>query len=329
MKSRIPLILLALSLAFNAFVVVGFVRGRGAPTPPPPPAAGGESVDAVVRRTSRDLKLDEKQSKVLADLYTRHHEQAGVFDDSLSFIRQDMGAELAKESPDLDRLRALAGQEADLLRQRRLAGAELYHSFVDVLTPQQRKILGGRVGRGPGPGPGPGGPDGPRGEGREPGETGEPGGMRGSRSWLPPAEMLRRFDANHNGKLDPDEAEAARKNLEKRRGEFFRRDEGRGGPMSQPNVNPEEHAEFGPPHDGPGRDGPERSGPPRGPGQRQAGAMPLPPEVMESIGPGSMIPIWRWFDIDHDGRLSDDEQAQLREFIASHEMPKPPRPAEP
>lgn len=331
MSRRVLFILLTLSLLFNACVVIGFIQS-GPPKAKPassPDVQSDAQLEAqsdarVLERVTRDLHLDENQAKLFGDLRGRQREQQVVFDDSLTLIRQDISQELSKESPDLERVRTLVGQETDLMHQRRVAGAELFRSFIDALQPQQRKMLVGRFGPGPGFGGGHGGPMGPPpgtpgspdrgalatqpgGPGNpgtlgSPGGPGEPrggrGGMHGPRSMGPSAQFIRRFDANHDGVLDQEEAEAARRELETKRRNFI----------------PEgERGRRGDGHD-------------RGPGERREGMAPAPPEVVERFGAGSMAPLWLWFDADGDGRLSDAETDAMQAFTSGREAPVlPPR----
>jgi Spy/CpxP family protein refolding chaperone len=324
------LVALSLSLLFNLFVLVGFVQSRAAgqqrgdEARPPGPPPQREPEEAVVRRVTRELKLTESQQKAFAELHAKQRAQALVFDASMAIVRQDMSDELGKDSPDPQRLRALIGQEADLMRERRVAGAELMGNFVTVLTPEQRKIFGRRVGLLPPPGPdeprGPRGPEGHPGAGGHPPDGGPgmgpdgpeprnaPGGAGrdkdpNRRRFNPGPEIMRRFDVNKNGRLDPDEMQAAKQELEARRREF------RGG-------------DRGP--DQPGdRSGDRGPGNPPGPGNPGPGG---PREVIEAFGMAVTIPLWRWFDQDNDGRLSDAEQQSMREFTESHPTPQRPPP---
>jgi len=228
MKQKLTLSLLALSLLFNVFVLIGFTQNRshGEETT----ADETRSDDTMAKRVADELKLDDTQTRAFIDLHKNLRKQSAVFGDSIALVQQNLIAELKKESPDLDHVRALVGEKAKLDHERRLAGADLYGDFVALLTPQQRQILSGRLGGGLGPGP------------HRPGMP------------PPPPMLLRRFDLNHNGRLDPDELKAAQEQLDARRNEFHRR-----------------HPNFDANHDGQ-IDGNERGGhegprPPQGPDQ--------------------------------------------------------------
>lgn len=339
-RHGILILALGLSLLFNIFVLVGFVQSRASNQQRGPdqllPSGGSqqqrEPEEAVVKRVTRELKLDDAQQKSFAELHTRQRAQALVFDASMAIVRQDMSDELAKDSPDPQRLQTLIGQEADLIRDRRVTGAELMGNFATILNPEQRKMFARRVGLLPPPGPdelrGPRGPEGrgPRGDGpdgpdprnaagdgaglssgggrdRDPNRHQGAGAGAGERRFNPGPEIMRRFDVNKNGRLDPDEAQAARQELEARRREFV--------PGDRPGDR------------GPDRGGERAGGPggPNGPGPGPGG----PREVIEAFGIAVTIPLWRWFDQDNDGRLSDAEQQTLREFTESHPTPQRPQ----
>lgn len=231
MKQKIMISLLALSLLFNVFVLIGFTQNRTRTDETSTDEA--RSDDSMAKRVASELKLDDKQTRAFVDLHNNLRKQAAVFGDSIALVQQDLIAELKKETPDLDHVRVLVGEKAKLDHERRLAGADLYGDFVALLTPEQRQLLSGRMGRGMGPGPHrPGGPS------------------------IPPM-LLRRFDLNHNGRLDPDELKAAHDQLESRRKELGRR--------------PGPHPDFDANHDGqidPGeRGGHEGFRQPHGPDQ--------------------------------------------------------------
>jgi hypothetical protein len=182
MSRKSLLIALGLSLLFNVFVLVGFVTKSEAPASSSTSTSDNKP---SVSKVASELQLTDDQAKLLAELREDHRQQATVFDESLALVQQGMVAELRKENPDLTKLRSLVEQEAELYRQRRLAGADLYGKFVGKLDPQQRRKLVGRV---------PHGPHGPI-----------------------PRVIMERFDRNHNGRLDPDEYQDARQEMEKRR----------------------------------------------------------------------------------------------------------------
>lgn len=288
MSRRVLVILLVVSLLFNFAVLIGFVKsrrdlgkpgGHGQLLDAPPPATMPIGLPPIAR-LANELRFDPSQSSALEDLQRRQQQQQTVFGDSLMVVRQDLQEELRKEQPDLERVRTLVDQEADLVRQRRQAETDLYGEFVALLTPQQRQQLGKRFA--------------------------PPPRQRGPQS----PDVVERFDRNKNGRLDPEEVKQARKELEGRRREvaphvqqlpplwpWFDSD-------GDGELNEAERAEmdlflkdhhppkaFPPPPQGPdgrpdGRMGPERRGPrgnprpplgPDGPPEPEGGDRPPPP----------------------------------------------------
>jgi len=211
MKTRLLAIALAVSMLFNIAVLIGFVQRRATQTPAPhdaQPSAALTDDQAQQRRVARELQLDQTQSAAFGDLQTRQRQLSSLFSDSVAVIRQDLSAELSKEQPDLDRVRSLVDQEAELVRQRRRAGADLYAEFVDVLSPQQRQRLGQRFAAPP-----------PPIDQKAMPQPGPQSRTQGAQRGLISQELVRRFDRNGNGRLEGDEAQAARRELDRRRRE--------------------------------------------------------------------------------------------------------------
>lgn len=181
MKHKLFQLLLALSLLFNTFVLIGFAQSRSKPPP-----AEQEAGSPMLRRISSELNLDPQQAQALADLRAKLRTHKAVFDESMALLQQDFMNELNKQEPDVARLRELVVRKADLDHQRRLAGAELHGDFLATLSPQQRRQLSGPSGAGP---------------------------RRGNQ----PPVILRRFDADGDGELDASEMAAAQAQLDDRR----------------------------------------------------------------------------------------------------------------
>jgi len=196
MSRRVLVILLVISMVFNAAVLLGFLRSRTKPHSEPTPTATMPMEHPPLTALPRDLNLDQAQVSQVRSLQQRQQQQATVFNDSLQVVRQDLQEELRLADPDLERVRALVDQEADLHRQRRQADAELYGELVGLLTPDQRRRLGERFGR----------PD-----------ARQPNPSRG-RTPLSP-EVARRYDRDRDGRLNSDETRQARTDLQNRRRE--------------------------------------------------------------------------------------------------------------
>ena len=197
MSYRVLAILLVISLVFNVAVLLGFMRSRTRPNLPPPPSPTSLPDErSILARMARELNLDSKQMEGVRGLQQQQQQQAMVFNDSLVVLRQDLQAEMRKPEPDLEHVRSLVDQEADLHRQRRQADAELYGEFVGLLTADQKQRLGDRVGR-------------------RDGQLGAPSRQP------PPAspDAVRRYDRDNDGRLNAEEGRRARADLQKRRRE--------------------------------------------------------------------------------------------------------------
>ena len=236
-KSPLIVLGLALSALFNVFFIAGYVPARRA-------AADAGRAGDMTERVRGELGLDASQSALFDDLRQKWREDAEVYGDNLALLRQEMVEELDREPRDAARLGEVLDREAELRRQWRFAEANRFGDFLGALTPEQRRKLMGRLQHG--------GP--------------------------PHGEMLRRFDANHNGLLEPQERAAAR--------EFMR-------------SHWAERARHWPPPSGePGGDGRPEGFEHRGPGPGR-----LRGEVM------------RRFDADRDGVLGPQEESALLEWI--------------
>ena len=182
MKRNALLAALGLSLLFNIFVLVGFMQSRSK-------TAQAADEPKRLEQLARDLNLNDSQAQLMQRLREDQRRQSALIDENVAVVRQEIAAELRKASPDLDRLRTLVDQEADLYRQRRQINAELYSRFVGGLSPAQRQTLGQRA-------------DHP------------------ARTPQVPHRILERFDRDHNGRLEPEEWQWARQEMERRRRDF-------------------------------------------------------------------------------------------------------------
>ncbi len=181
MKNQLIFLALILSVLFNVFFVVGYVQARRT-----------RAVGDVTGRVVNELGLDTAQSKLFAELRSRDREDAEVYQDSLTLVRQELVEELNRLESNPQRLVGIIDQEAELHRQRRLAEAGSLNDFVASLTPDQRRKLMKRLS----------------------GAT-----MHERRR----EEMLRRFDADGDGKIDEHERLAAREFMQTRRAQHEQR----------------------------------------------------------------------------------------------------------
>jgi Spy/CpxP family protein refolding chaperone len=212
MKHRALLGALGLSLLFNIFVLVGFVQSRAGHRDglymerhrPHDQASEQRGNNPPINRWRRDLNLDEKQLRTMASLHEHHRQRSAVFDQSIALVRQSMREEIRKEQPDIERVRELVNEEAELFRQRRMTEANAFGKFMDELTPEQRKAMMER--------------------------------MRRSGSNQPPQippKILERFDADGSGHLDATEMREARREMDRRRREMAESQDGPPPPPSE------------------------------------------------------------------------------------------------
>lgn len=246
MSRKALLVALFLSLVFNVFVLVGFARARAMHGPMrdwkidsqrEPGRPRQPNGPMPTKHFGKDLKLDERQQQLFAQLQEDYRQRGTVFEHSSALLRQSMNEELRKENPDIERVRELVNEESDLFRQRRLSEANLFGRFLRELSPEQRRIMVERFGR------------------------------SGQHQPPPiPQRILEKFDLNRNGRLEPDEMREARREMERRRREMPDQ------PGGQPPLPQSGSPSNGLPPDGPRHsDVPQRDQPPppSGPGQRR------------------------------------------------------------
>ena len=121
-------ILLAISLAFNAFFVLGYVRARKAPQT-------AHTLEGRARMMAEKLQLDEKQHAIFEECLAEFTELRQARDSQ----RQAFLDELLKPAPDQKVLESYSvGPEAVGYRLARLT---LMRKFVDMLSPAQREMF--------------------------------------------------------------------------------------------------------------------------------------------------------------------------------------------
>ena len=126
--------LLALSVIFNVFFVIGAMTH-----------SPEYQSNRRLQRMTRELELDARQSDRLAELRTSFGNQNAVLQGDLHHIRMQIAQELDGDAPDLDLVRDLMEQEAELAATRRASAAQHFSDFIDLLSPPQRHALGRRL----------------------------------------------------------------------------------------------------------------------------------------------------------------------------------------
>lgn len=128
--------ILALSLMFNAFFVLGSWQARGE-------TANGDRVTNLV---AAELNLDESQSALFAELRKSVEVDQRVYEEGLALVHEELINELSRDEPNLQDVRGFVDREAQLRQQRGLARSERFNDFVRMLSPEQCRKLSRRVG---------------------------------------------------------------------------------------------------------------------------------------------------------------------------------------
>jgi len=236
------LFVLVMSVIFNLLFSAGFVRARseakrlqleretggaGSAAAPVPVSPNGTDVDRGpgrpgpdgrhgdgprgdgpgrrpdgARMFPRELELDPAQKEVFEQLRQSMREEEAVLDETMAGVRKQLADELQNDEPNVDRLRELIARQGDLMQQRRVGAANRFADFLNVLSPEQTRIMAKHMLRYM-PGRGAGG----EGGGRP--RDGSPGKM--------PPELMKRFDADNDGTLNDTERMAAQAEFEKHR----------------------------------------------------------------------------------------------------------------
>lgn len=165
MVTRLPWLLLTLSLLLNLFVLTGFVYRTWIAPPAfehrPPPPGGRPSLFSSL---ARDLDFDDKQRAALKALVDANVSTRQQHQHDLQQLRDELLAELGHPQPDTARLDLLVERSQTLRSDQQKAFFHMLAQLVPQLSAEQRerlqKMMAERMafgGRPPGP---PGGPPG-------------------------------------------------------------------------------------------------------------------------------------------------------------------------
>ncbi|MCH8314696.1 MAG: periplasmic heavy metal sensor [Planctomycetes bacterium] len=128
--------ILALSLMFNAFFVLGSWQAHGE-------TANGDRVTNLV---AAELNLDESQSALFAELRRNMEVDQREYEEGLALVHEELISELSRDEPNLQGVHDLVDQEAELRQQRGRARSDRFNDFVRTLSPEQCRKLSRRVG---------------------------------------------------------------------------------------------------------------------------------------------------------------------------------------
>ncbi len=174
--------ILALSLLFNVFFVAGAWRVRGE-------VSNGDRVTSLV---AADLGLDEPQAALFAELRKSVEADQESYEEGIALLHQQLITELSRDEPNLQGVRDLVDQEAELRQQRGRARSDRFNDFVRTLSPEQCRKLSRRVGH----------------------------SRRGRARWQ---EILQKFDSDGDGQLNDEERAAAQEHIKERRKDYEQR----------------------------------------------------------------------------------------------------------
>ncbi|MEE8154651.1 MAG: Spy/CpxP family protein refolding chaperone [Phycisphaerales bacterium] len=174
--------ILALSLMFNAFFVLGSWQARGE-------TGNGERVTNLV---AAELNLDESQSALFAELRRSMEADQHVYEEGLALLHEELINELSRDEPNLQGVRDLVDQEAELRQQRGRARSDRFNDFVRMLSPEQCRKLSRRV-------------------------------SHSRRGRAHRQAMLQKFDQDGDGRLNDLERAAAQEHIKERRKDYEQR----------------------------------------------------------------------------------------------------------
>ena len=132
MKQNLLLFGLVLSGLFNVFFVAGYLKARA------------EAAPDVIAAVGSELGLDTTQAALFKQLRETGRADAELYQDSITLVRRELVDQLNSDH-DPRRVAEIVDREADLRRQWRLAEAMRFSDFVASLDPQQRRALGSRM----------------------------------------------------------------------------------------------------------------------------------------------------------------------------------------
>ncbi len=146
--SRLPWILLVVSLAFNVAFAAGFVHTRLTADRPTPPAGdqdraeeGADSADEMDPRLRlvSELNLDAGQLEQFERAYERSQQRSDELRDELREIREQMLELRGADEPDRERLGELRSRAREVFETLAEERQSQFNEFMQTLTPEQRR----------------------------------------------------------------------------------------------------------------------------------------------------------------------------------------------
>lgn len=132
MRSKLPWILLAISLAVNVFVVAGFFYAKH--------RAGERMMDrSPIVAATRDLTLTAPQKDALEKMRADIRRASNDIRDEMRPLRRELLDELGKPQPDFAAVDAKIDDLGDIQGKRFKAMVRAVYEFQQTLTPQQQE----------------------------------------------------------------------------------------------------------------------------------------------------------------------------------------------
>ncbi|MDF3074578.1 MAG: Heavy-metal resistance [Alphaproteobacteria bacterium] len=131
MRTRLPWILLAISVALNVFAVGGFLYAKN--------QHESRMMDrSPVMAATRDLKLTPAQNEALEKMRADIRKSSSDIRDEMRPLRRELLAEIGKDQPDFAAVDRKIDDLGDVQGKRFKAMVRAVHEFQQTLTAEQR-----------------------------------------------------------------------------------------------------------------------------------------------------------------------------------------------
>jgi Ca2+-binding EF-hand superfamily protein len=221
MMNRLLTLGLAMSLLFNLFFAVGYLKAKRAVELAPPEVTTVTASD-VGQRLVQELDLDEQQVAAYEALRGGLEQEQETYRERLALVQSQLQSELGNSKVDFLRMGQLIEEQTEAAFEMRRAASRQFQTFVAMLTPEQRERVGRVMQRSDR------GPRSSRDRDRMRFDENHDGRLdeaeqkafdeaRAARNKERLREVLERYDANGNGELDEDERARAEQDWKERR----------------------------------------------------------------------------------------------------------------
>lgn len=134
MRTKLPWILLAISVVLNVFVVGGFFYAKG--------RSEARMMDrSPIMAAVRDLDLTGPQKQALEKMRADIRKSSSDIRDEMRPLRRELLTELAKPQPDFTQVDRRIDDLGDVQSKRFKAMVRAVHEFQQTLTPEQQEAF--------------------------------------------------------------------------------------------------------------------------------------------------------------------------------------------